>query len=253
MKNLSSERINETRFNKNGLEMCIIEYTNERNIIVKFLSSGRTVSSRYSHFLDGSIKDRYANFVFGKGYIGIGKYKSSNNKKTTKMFNAWKGMLRRSYDNSEKENPSYLGCSVAEEWHNFQNFGKWYDENYYEVDNEEMTLDKDILVKGNKIYSSKTCIFVPKNINMLFTQKRRFRGNYPIGVHFHKQNKKYIAQCNKNSKEIYLGCFVTPELAFNTYKIYKENLIKQIADQYKDKIPQKLYDSMYKYIVEIND
>jgi len=52
---------------------------------------------------------------------------------------------------------------------------------------------------------------------------------------------------------IYLGTFKTPKEAFDVYKIHKETLIKQIADKYKDQIPQKLYDAMYKYEVEITD
>ena len=253
MKNLSSQRIGEIRFNNNGLEMKIIKYENGRNISVEFKESGNIISSNYPCFLKGSIKDNYNNFIFGKGYIGIGKYKSTLNGETTKMFNAWKGISRRSYDSSIKENPSYIGCSVIEDWNNFQVFGEWYNHNYYEVDNEEMTLDKDILVKRNKIYSPDTCIFVPKNINILFTKRSRFRGKYPIGVHYQKQNQKYIAQCSNRGEEIYLGCFDNPKLAFNTYKKYKENLIKQVAEEYKNKIPKMLYDAMYKYEIEITD
>lgn len=54
-------------------------------------------------------------------------------------------------------------------------------------------------------------------------------------------------------KLIYLGCYNTQEKAFEVYKQFKENYIKEVADYYKDQIPQKLYDAMYKYEVDIND
>ena len=56
-----------------------------------------------------------------------------------------------------------------------------------------------------------------------------------------------------NKKVIYLGTYNTIEEAFLAYKIFKENYIKQVADEYKDLIPQRLYEAMYKYEVEIND
>ena len=34
---------------------------------------------------------------------------------------------------------------------------------------------------------------------------------------------------------------------------YKEKVIKQIAEEYKNVIPQKVYEAMYKYEVEITD
>ena len=37
------------------------------------------------------------------------------------------------------------------------------------------------------------------------------------------------------------------------YKQFKENYIKQVADEYKDLIPEKLYNAMYEYEVEIED
>lgn len=36
-------------------------------------------------------------------------------------------------------------------------------------------------------------------------------------------------------------------------KEFKENYIKEVANEYKDKIPQKLYEAMYRYKVEIDD
>jgi len=164
-------------------------------------------------------------------------------------------MFNRCYDlKFQEKEPTYKGCYVSDEWHNFQNFGGWYDENYYEVQDEKMTLDKDILIKGNKIYSSEVCIFVPKRINSLFVKIKATRGNLPIGVHFSDIRRKYISQCNiGNGKRVTVGSFDTPEEAFYAYKEFKENYIKQIAEEYKNKIPFKLYSAMLNYEIDITD
>ena len=168
-------------------------------------------------------------------------------------------MLQRCYSEKEHErHPTYIGCEVYEGWHNFQNFAKWYKDNYYEVGNEKMCLDKDILFKGNKIYSPDTCIFVPETINKLFIKNDKNRGESVIGATLCK-NGKYQAQCNiinpetGKSKQEYLGLYDSQEKAFQVYKYHKERNIKQIADYYKIHIPQKLYDAMYNYEVEIDD
>jgi len=59
---------------------------------------------------------------------------------------------------------------------------------------------------------------------------------------------------NYKKKTIYIGRFSNPKEAFyDGYKPFKENYIKQVADEYKDKIPEKLYDALYRYEVEITD
>lgn len=154
---------------------------------------------------------------------------------------------------------TYKNCTVCDEWLYYPNFKQWYDNNYYEVNNEEMHLDKDILNKGNKVYSPETCVFVPQSINSLFIKSDKTRGDLPIGVDWHKANQVYQTRCRvfnvktlKNNSK-YLGCYNTPQEAFDTYKKAKEENIKQIADYYKDRIPSKLYDTMYSYEVEITD
>ena len=115
-----------------------------------------------------------------------------------------------------------------------------------------MELDKDILNKGNKVYSPDTCVYVPQSINSLFTKSDKVRGEYPIGVY--KQKDKYVAQLNKgNGKQIYLGSYSTPEEAFQAYKQAKEEYIKEVANEYKDKIPYRLYEALMNYEVEIDD
>ena len=71
-------------------------------------------------------------------------------------------ILERGYSKLWKEkHPTYENVYVCEEWHNFQNFAKWYYNNYYSINEERMEIDKDILYKNNKVYSPDTCIIVP--------------------------------------------------------------------------------------------
>ena len=120
-----------------------------------------------------------------------------------------------------------------------------------------MCLDKDILYKGNKVYSRDTCIFVPQRINKLFTKCNKSRGNSPIGT-TPNSSGNYIAQCNDGyGKNIYLGSYSTEEQAFQVYKECKEKVIKKTIDSYEGRIPEPYYsrlkEAMYNYEVEIDD
>ena len=252
------DRTGEVRFNNQGLRMEIIQYNNSKDIMIKF-DNGYETKTRYTHFKTGKIKNPYVPSVYGVGYIGIGDYKGVDNNVKTIQYIYWTKMLERCYSERElKRKPTYIDKQVCEEWHNFQNFAKWFDDNYYEVDGERMHLDKDIIIKGNKIYSPETCVFVPNRINILFVKANAIRGDYPIGVTFDKDINKFRGHMSMidnygKIKQKHLGCFNTPTEAFECYKIEKEKYIKEVADQYKDKIPKKLYDAMYSYEVEITD
>ena len=259
MKNINS-RLGEINYNKFNNKMTIIEYNGANDIKVKF-ESGDIVHSTYSHFKDGSIKSYYDKTICNIGFLGEGIYTISPTKinpNSKQAYRIWKGLFDRCYKHyNEQRNYVYNECEVCEEWHNFQNFAKWYYENYYEIDEQLMCLDKDILHKGNKIYSPENCIFVPQRINKLFTKSNRTRGSLPIGATFEKSKIRvrisiYDSVLNKK-RAYFLGYFETPKEAFQAYKEAKEKYIKQVADEYKDKIPQKLYDAMYKYVVEITD
>ena len=114
-----------------------------------------------------------------------------------------------------------------------------------------MTLDKDILVKGTKIYGPNTCIFTPQKINLIFVKSNN--NKLPVGIYYDKTRKKYVAQCGKNGKLERLSFCDTPEEAFVIYKTFKEKYIKEIADQYKELIPETLYNAMYEYEIEWED
>ena len=253
------DRTGEKGINNFGSEMVIVEYRKARDIDVYFPEYDWTFKhAQYTHFKRGNIKCPYEPRYFGKGYLGEGKYKMSENGKNKKEFDIWNHMLQRCYDPKFHErNPTYKGCTVEEYLLNFQYMCEWLENNYYEISGETMCLDKDILCKGNKIYSRDTCIFVPQRINKLFTKSDKTRGDNPIGVS-DLPSSNYQATCNDgNGKYIYLGSYSTKEEAFRVYKEYKEMIIKEIIDSYEGKIPEPHYSrlktAMYNYEVEMTD
>lgn len=247
-------RIGEKNYNTHGELMEIVEYRSSIDITVKFESTNELVKCVYGSFKSGEVKSHLTPTVHGFGIIGFETIRDENNN-MLESYNCWRGMIHRCYYKKYLDKkPTYEKCTVCEEWKYYSNFKKWFDDNYYVIGNEKMTLDKDILCKGNKEYSPNTCVFVPERINILFTKRQNDRGEYPIGVSEYKSTNRLRARCNNGyGKTINLGYFYDEIEAFNVYKDFKEKVIKQIADDYKDKIPDNLYEALYKYEVEITD
>ena len=114
-------------------------------------------------------------------------------------------------------------------------------------------LDKDILQKGNKLYSKDTCCFVPQELNNLLIKSDNSRGEYPVGVCFHKPSGKFMAQLKVNGKMKHLGRFTTPDEAFQAYKTAKEANIKVVAQKWKHLLDERVFRALMVYEVNIND
>ena len=253
------DRIGEEGYNKFGSKMIIKEYREYMDINIYFPEYNWIFKhTRYDVFKKGNIKCPYEPRYYGVGYLGEGNYKMSENGKLHRYYIIWHNMLKRCYDPKYQEkHPSYKGCKVEDHWLNFQNMGKWIDENYYKVPGEQMCLDKDILYKGNKVYSRDTCIFVPQRINTLFIKCDKARGDCPIGMCLNSSGSYEVGCSNGYGKQIYLGAYSTKEEAFRVYKEYKEKVIKEVINSYEGKIPEPHYSrlktAMYNYEVEIDD
>ena len=134
-------------------------------------------------------------------------------------------------------------------------------EYFYEWCNEQIgfgvdgfELDKDLLLKGNKIYSENTCVFIPSEINLLLVKREALRGEYLIGVSWYSKSKTFIAQVNKNKgKSENLGYFKTELEAFKAYKKAKEAFVKEQANKWRGKIDDRAYNALMNYTVEITD
>lgn len=252
-------RIGEIYTNLYGSNFKIIEFINCNNMTIEFDNGYIKENVSYSNIKKGKVKNPYDKTICDIAYIGEGDAPLTvNDNKISLPYGYWLNMIKRCYSKKLLTNrPTYMNCKVCNEWLNYNNFYTWYKCNYYEIEGEKMCLDKDILIKGNKIYSPNACIFVPSRINSLFVNCNKKRGNLPLGVSFNKNKNKYVAQYSKKindkTKNTIIGLFNTIEEAFNIYKQTKENYIKQVADEYKHSIPEKLYDTMYKWRIEIND
>ena len=172
----------------------------------------------------------------------------------TPVYTHWKSMLMRCYSEKFKANhPAYKECSVCEEWKRLSVFKEWFDKNYQ----DDYDLEKDIISKGNKVYSPQTCCFVPRALNILITTDRRRQSLYPVGVHRCQWGNcvRYQAHFHHNNTTIHVGYFKTPEEAFYAYKSAKEQKVKEIATQYfqEGKITQRVYQALMEYQVEITD
>lgn len=246
-----TDRTGEKHLTQEGYQIEIIEYFGVFNCTVIFEDGLILKNLRYASIKIGKVLNPYHPTVYGVGYKGIGKHKSSSNRKATKLYNTWKGIVERSYDKNWHINqPTYIKCSVAEDWKCFQKFGDWFEKNYKPY-MEGWHLDKDILIKGNKIYSPETCCFVPQEINSLFVKCDKSRGDLPIGVV--KVGKRFRANIHKNRDPKYIGTFDTPQEAFEAYKIIKEDYIKELASKWKPYITKPCYQALINYKVEITD
>lgn len=195
--------------------------------------------------------------VKGIGTKGM-TYPTWDGKKMLKEYDLWGSMLGRCSQNVQAANPSYIGVSCSENFKSYTFFYEWCQTQVgfrnKDDNGNSWQLDKDILVKGNKLYSEDTCVFLPRNINTLTTNSRSTRGVHRLGVSFNTRLNKFQSRCHDGTgKQKGLGYHPTEEDAFQAYKVYKEALIKQIANEYKSQLDPRAYDALLNYRVEITD
>ena len=235
----------------------VLKYNNAKDVEIQFLTTGYETTVELGDIRKGEVKDPYSPSVYDIGILGT-KYPSRVNGVQTKEYKLWCGMLKRCYsDTYKKKYPTYIGCEVSENFKSYEYFYEWCNQQVG-FDNDgngnPFHLDKDLLTKGNKVYSEDSCVFIPAEINSLLTKCTASRGKHLIGVCWHNASKSFIAMVNKNKgKSEHLGCFKTEIEAFNAYKEAKESFIKEQANKWKDKIDERAYNALMNYTVEITD
>ena len=231
----------------------ILKYNDSKNVEIQFINTGFETIVQLGDIKNGYVKDPHSPSVCGVGIIGT-KYPVSEGGVLTKEYELWTGVLERCYsDDFKKKQPTYEGCKASENFKSYEYFYEWCHKQIG-FTNKDWQLDKDLLVKGNKVYNENTCVFLPKEVNSLLIKSTASRGEHLIGVYWHKRGKAFAAKVNKNKgKQEHLGLFKTEIEAFNAYKKAKEAFIKEQANKWKGQIDDRAYNALMNYTVEITD
>ena len=181
--------------------------------------------------------------IYGVATNSGGKYKTWGNGKITKSYGTWKNMLRRVYcSKGHARRPTYIGCSVSDEWLEYQEFSEWFEA--HEYSNCGYHLDKDLLIPGNKIYAPDRCVFVPRQLNTLLNDCGATRGQNKQGVCFIKGRNKFAARVGINDKYKHLGYFDTEIEAYSAYKEAKERHVKNTALKWANAIQWEVFKTL---------
>ena len=173
-------------------------------------------------------------------------------------YTVWYSMLQRCHNSKiHKQKPTYSGCAISDNFKSLTYFLDWAKQqvghNSRDGEGRKFHLDKDILIKGNKVYSEDTCCFIPVEINVLFGSSRATRGANPVEVYYDKVRENYQAYVRVNGKKCALGRYTTSEEAFYAYKKAKEAHIKDVANKWKEQIDIRVYNALMIWTIEITD
>lgn len=242
-----------------GYKVSVVGYRNKNNVDILFTEPREYVKTvRAGNLKKGHVANPFHCSVYGVGYIGVGKYYQYDQiRKPTPEYKVWSSMLGRVYcENYLNRFPTYRDVTIHDDWYDFQKFGEWCN-SQTGFGRDSWDLDKDILVKGNKVYAPDVCCFVPYQINRQFTFSGKTRGEYPLGVTWHKQRQCFIAQLNEfvDGKRVsgHIGVYNNIESAFLAYKKVKEARIREVAEKWKSEIDEKVYQALVNWKIEITD
>lgn len=172
----------------------VVKYESAIKITIEFVSTRYKTIVEATRIRNGKVKDRLYPSIYGIGFMGAGVHKCSHKKGVaTRKYRTWFNMLQRCYSPEyHKKQPTYKDCTVCDEWHNYQVFAEWYDKNYI----KGFALDKDIKVKGNKVYSPETCLFVSPKDNVVKANAKSYAFTSPTGDAVNIYNMREFCEVN---------------------------------------------------------
>lgn len=231
----------------------VLEVLGTNKFMVKFIRSGNTKICYQNTLVSGNIRDTEESPVYTTGIQDIKGYLVKG-QPNPKDYNTWNNMRQRCYNlnTQAKLYAKYPGCTMSEYFLMFSKFKVWFSKQVG-FDQEGCHLDKDLLVKGNKIYSAETCVLLPSEINCALVTSGSRRGAFPQGVIFNSTKTRYRARIQRGDKWESLGAYDTPEEAFYVYKPVKEAHIKSLAEKWKDQIDLRAYEALMNWTIDIDD
>lgn len=224
-------------------DVKIIEFYNKSYVKVVFLNTMSEKFTSISTLKKGSLKDKQAPSILGFGIVG--EDIPSRGGIQDRAYGAWHSMLQRCLcENTQRKYPTYIGCTVHDDWRYYQNFKKWF---YSQVgsDMSDYQLDKDLLVRGNTLYSPETCCLLPRSINNYLSLLPVYGCTQSIS--FKTRTKQYMAVTSQKRDKINLGDYRTYKEAFIALKTFKQDKMKEFALQHKGNVSEVVYQKLMNF------
>lgn len=190
--------------------------------------------------------------VYGIG-INDGKYPTKINKRHTREYQYWSGMMARCFSKPTQQNQkTYIRCSVSDNFLSYSYFHEWC-QNQVGFGFDGFDMDKDLIFKGNAVYGEDSCLFLPRDVNRALCKNDLGRGELPIGVCFDKRTLLFTSYLREGMIQKHLGRFNSEIEAHLAYKSRKEAYLKELAEKWKSSIDARAYNALINYKVEITD
>ena len=197
------------------------------------------------------MRDSYKQ-IYGDG-VNDYKYPSMKDGKALKEYGLWKSMIQRCTVGFQKRQPTYKGVGCTDNFKNYSFFYEWCHKQAGFLckctGSRYWHLDKDLLVKGNKVYGEDTCVFLPPIINNAIVTQPTAKGCELQGVYWCTDTSYFKSVLRTKERNE----FNSEKEAFQAYRVAKEAVIRQIAEQYKSQLDPRAYQALLNYTVEVTD
>lgn len=190
------------------------------------------------------------------------EYIEYENKASLQAYIIYNGILERCRDTADNDRigKCYDKTKMWQGWiDNPKAFVRWYLEHYYECGDESMQVDKDLFGNDSDMYHPDFCCILPQGLNVLLANaKKHYKEGetpdnvLPLGVRYNGRTGKYTSEIifTGAEKSIVLSEWDTADEAFEEYRIMKQADILRVAAQYKESIPDYIYERLLTVEVE---
>lgn len=161
----------------------------------------------------------------------------------TPAYKIWSRLIQ--IDKGNAKNQAGILC---DEWREFENFNKWYENNYYEIVGEKMELSHKLYSLNNQLMSPEMSCFLPTTINSTLCKLGRAINN-GLSVNINATGKANgLYEIRLFGKAIAYSD--SKEELVEIRNIILSREFSSMAQKYKEKLPKKIYDKLMNYEVE---
>ena len=178
--------------------------------------------------------------------VGAPTWWIENGKKVNcPIYSCWNRMLERGHSLKFKTKYSaYDGVTVHPDWHRLSKFTEWLN-TQPQVNWQELQIDKDLLVKGNKVYGPDTCCFLTNRENSVFRPRNSIKLGSVSKNDRYERKKPWMCRITRCNKHFFIGSFSTKEEAEFVAMRESMPIVIEIANANPH---QFIRDAMYRWI-----